>query len=458
MGESIKSNFLLLLLIVGIWGVAGWGNLGIAFPSTRPMGDVNGDGTTDRKDLQRVLRAVAGLVHLTPEQMVLADVAPKPGIGNRLIGDGLVTLEDARRLLLYIHGRISLQALGPEPVVETCAGSGPSGFTAGGWVDGPAHQARFFSPFDVALDPRGNLYVADWFHSLIRKITPQGEVITLAGRPGSRKGVGGFADGPGDQAWFNHPESLTFGPDGFLYVADSANHRIRRVNPDTGEVITYAGTGRRGLVDGPRQEAEFNWPAYIRSDKEGNLYIADKLNHAIRKITSEGIVLTLAGNGRRGFRDGPGSVAQFNEPKGVDVDDQWVYVADGSNHAVRRVSKREGNTFTLFVSDLPGTEGFFENPMGIAVTPEGILFLADWVHQTILVWQKSSRVQLLAGKLDEYGYRDGPASMARFFSPMGLVYDPQRSALYVADTENQRIRVLRFKEIPALPYCRREEE
>jgi sugar lactone lactonase YvrE len=210
-----------------------------------------------------------------------------------------------------------------------------------GYADGSAHEARFADPFGVAVGTDGSLYVADAGESnRIRKITPQGSVATLAG------GREGFADGSGAGASFNTPSALALDAAGNLYVADTGNNRVRKVTPE-GIVTTLAGDGAAGFVDGPATQARFDAPVGVAVDKDGQVYVADTYNDRVRVITKEGLVRTLAGSGVPGSADGAGASASFDTPCGVAVSDAGeVYVSDTGNGRLRKVTK-DGQVTTL---------------------------------------------------------------------------------------------------------------
>lgn len=327
--------------------------------------------------------------------------------------------------------------------VTTLAGS------TEGFADGQGADARFIQPTDVAVDIAGNVYVAD-SNDRIRKITPAGLVSTLAGNDES-----GFADGQGAAARFNGLSGIAVDSAGNIYVADRENHRIRKITP-TGLVTTLAGSGGfreggGGFADGQGNTALFFYPGGIAVDSAGNIYIADGLNHRIRRITPDGAVSTLAGR-FRGFRDALGEplLAMFNWPTGIAVDsDGNLYVADMGNNSVRKITTaRSVNVLTL----TRNTQGFsdgqvavaqFNNLTNIAVDSVGNIYIADSQNHRIRMITPAGFVTTLAGSggfgWDEGGFADGQGADARFNIPGGIAVDSVGN-IYVADVFNHRIR------------------
>ena len=220
----------------------------------------------------------------------------------------------------------------PSGVVTTLAGAaGQTGST-----DGTGVAASFNYPFGVAVDSSGNVYVADTYGSTIRKITPAGAVTTLAGKteePGS-------SDGTGADASFSNPIGVAVDSNGNVYVADAGNATIRKIT-SAGVVTTLAGAaGLAGSADGPGADARFNYPEGVAVDSNGNVYVADTNNSLIRKITGAGVVTTFAGTAEQlGTEDGKGVAARFYYPIGVAVDSSgYVYVADTENHTIRKIT------------------------------------------------------------------------------------------------------------------------
>lgn len=221
-----------------------------------------------------------------------------------------------------------------------------------GGMNGTDEGARLGEPIGVATDVAGNVYIADYWNNIIRKITPAGVMTTLAGTAG----VKGSADGIGANARFGSPTGVATDVAGNVYVADYWNHTIRKVTP-MGVVSTLAGTpGMKGSRDGVGAEALFNYPEGVATDAASNVYVADTHNHTIRKITPDGVVTTLAGTaGVDGSMDGDGVMASFNFPFGVCADAAGnVYVGENANsHTIRKITPAGAVTTVVAHADLP---------------------------------------------------------------------------------------------------------
>jgi DNA-binding beta-propeller fold protein YncE len=241
------------------------------------------------------------------------------------------------------------------------------------------------NPEGLALDPlTGNVYVADTKNHQIKVLTPEGAIAVVAGA-----GSPGFVDGLGTSAAFKEPRGLVFDTERrLLYVADSANHAVRRVTLE-GVVTTVAGSGQPGDRSGIGTDALFKEPRGVAVDITGNLYVADAGNHKIRRVATDGAVVTVAGSGREGFADGQAAEARFAGPEGISVDlgSGVVYVADTGNSRIRKIA--DGVVTTLAgtgdrgLTDGPAPHARFHSPHGVVLGDAGNLFIADTGNNVI---------------------------------------------------------------------------
>ncbi|MEI6395913.1 MAG: cadherin-like beta sandwich domain-containing protein, partial [Verrucomicrobiota bacterium] len=315
--------------------------------------------------------------------------------------------------------------------VSTLAGS------SDGNADGTGAAAKFSYPAGTAVDASGNVYVADVYNNLIRKITPTGVVTTLAGS------TPGFANNTGALAKFNQPWGVAVDASGNVYVADYNNSLIRKVTA-AGVVTTLAGSGVAGFANGAAATAQFSSPRGVAVDASGNVYVADYNNHRIRKITPTGEVTTLAGSGVAGSANGTGVAAQFNYPNGVAVDASTnVYVGDTANYLIRKI-KPTGEVTTLAGSggagsaNGTGVAAKFNYPCGVAVDASTNVYVADQDNHCIRMVTAAGVVTTLAGSTPS-GSVDGTVGAAKFYSPYGVALDASGS-VYVGDAGNNRIR------------------
>lgn len=324
----------------------------------------------------------------------------------------------------------------PEKIVSIVAGSGRRGLQ-----DGPASLARFAWPTGIAVNRKGDQFVADYENHVIRKIDRFGWVTTFAGQ-----GIPGFADGKGREALFHGPDTIAIDSEDNLYVADADNFRIRKITPE-GMVSTVAGSGKRGNQEGPAEEAEFVYPTGVAVAPDGSLYVADRGAHRIKRVTPTGIVMIVAGTGEQGYQDSLAYFSKFNQPMTVAADNGGnIYVADAGSHTIRRIGS-DGNVITVAGSGEPGyRDGLREAaqffwPTGVIVDVEGNLIVSDSKnHRIRKVLLPQGRVNTLAGN-GRPGFIDGMGLSAGFDFPTGIGIDSTGN-IYVADSANHRIRAI----------------
>jgi len=303
------------------------------------------------------------------------------------------------------------------PRISLLAGDGHVGLQ-----DGPAAQARFADPYGLALNTQGLLYVADaGDNNRIRVVQPDGSVSTLAGSSE------GFADGAGSAARFHTPSGLALDAAGNLYVADTGNHAIRKVSPE-GQVSTLAGTGTAGYRDGPGAQAQFNGPIGVAVDAAGRVLVADTYNDRIRAITPDGQVITLAGGDLPGDADGPADLARFDTPCAIAVDAQGqVWIADTRNDALRRLDV-QGNVTTVARPDPHDDQAWLRRPVSLVVQPDGTLLVAALRRGAVLHVSPQGEVRAL---LAEDAMRfSRPTALVLALGPRVLVADAASARLH----------------------------
>lgn len=379
---------------------------------------------------------------------VVTTLAGTPGVAGRADGVGTAALFNAPQgIAVAADGTVyvsdtnnsTLRKIAVNGTVTTLAGS-PGQIGA---ADGTGSAASFNYPTGLAVDAAGNIYVADFDNSEIRKVTPAGAVSTFVGSAAQT----GNADGQGSAARFDHPMGVAVDGAGNIYVMDTSSQTIRLVSP-AGIVSTRAGTtGLGGRADGVGAAARFFYATGIAATSTGTVYVADTGNHALRVMTASGAVGTLAGSaGLSGSADGTGSAALFAYPAGIALDGSGnVFVADHDNDVIRKITP--GGSVTTFAgaAGLPGSaDGVggaarFSDPTAVAVDGGGNVFVADAGNSTIRKITAGGSVTTFAGLAGVGGSADGVGSAARFNAPQGVAADSVGN-VYVADTNNNTVR------------------
>ena len=341
-------------------------------------------------------------------------------------------------------GNAVIRKVATDGTITTVAGANAVGLAGDG---GAAVKAAMNSPYSVALDSSGNIFIADYGNNRIRRVdNTSGNISTIAGT----NNIGFAGDGSAAANAILHlPTGVALDSSGNVYFADSLNNRIRKIAGTT--ISTVAGNGGvSSSGDGfPASSAQLNTPLGVAVDAAGNLYIADSLNNAIRKVSASGVMSTFAGNSVPGSSGDGGAptAAQLNGPRGVAVDAAGnVYVADTLNHKVRIIAGGVINTFAG-----SGTAGFsgdgaaaasaaLNAPFGVAVDGAGNVYIAEFGNNRVRKVDSKGIITTVAGTgVSAYGGDGGPALSAQLNGPQGVAVDSAGN-LYIADTENNRVR------------------
>ncbi|WP_028982467.1 T9SS type A sorting domain-containing protein [Sporocytophaga myxococcoides] len=335
------------------------------------------------------------------------------------------------------NGTISITSSGAQDVIlnftgETIPNTASPTIMKGIYVSTIASGLK---PVGVVADSDGNLFVADGSNHVIKKISKDGTITVLAGA-----GTSGFADGKGIEAKFSYPSGIAIAKNGDLYITDSNNHRIRKVTQD-GEVSTIAGTGTSGSLEGAAASAQFYNPSGIAIDIYGNIFVADKNNSKIRKISTDLIVSTVG-------------ATSFNYPSGVAADlNGNIYVADQSNQKIKKITA--DGTISIIAGTSAGyldgnaLSSKFNYPSALTVDAEGNIYVSDMNNYMIRKILPTGVVVTLGGSASSSGSVDGVGTSAVFSSPQGLTTD-LKGNVYVADVGSGKIRKLSAYQMPGL--------
>ena len=371
-----------------------------------------------------------------------------PAVDAQLWSPSRVAVDGAGNLFFADSGNDRIRKVDSAGVITTVAGTEDRG------DGGPAVNARLYRPSGVAVDGAGNAFIADSFNDRIRKVDATGTISTVAGT--GRTGFGGDG-GPAVNARLYRPSGVAVDGVGNVFIADSFNDRIRKVDA-TGTISTVAGTGRTGFGGGdggPAVQARLSHPNDVAVDGAGNLFIADSFNDRIRKVDATGTISTVAGTGRSGFGGdgGPAVNARLSRPSGVAVDGAGnLFIADMDNNRIRKVDASgtistvagtgEGRFGGFSGDGGPAVQAQLHGPRGVAVDGAGNVFIADRDNYRIRKVDSAGVITTVAGTgVRGYSGDGGPASQAQLSNPEGVAVDGADN-LFIADSGNDRIRKL----------------
>ena len=346
-----------------------------------------------------------------------------------------------------------------EYIINTVVGNGHFGYSGDGGI---ALAAQILRPYNIAVDNNGTLYIADMDNYRIRKVDTIGIITTFAGN-----GIKGFSgdDGMATAAQLGRVYGITVDHHGNVYLADFLEHRVRKIET-TGIITTLAGNGQAGYSgdNGPAISAQLNQPQGITIDNEGNLYLADSGNHRIRKIDNYGIITTIAGDGSTeiigtsitgpiyegtyGGDGEPATTAQLNYPTDIAIDSlNNLYITDTNNNRLRKIDT--SGIITTFLGD--GSEEQLNHPTGITIDNHNNLYLADTKNHLIRKLDPQGLMTIIAGNgAQGYNSDKEPATLTKLNYPRGITVD-RAGKIYLADSENHRIRQLNWIEnLPSL--------
>jgi trimeric autotransporter adhesin len=429
---------------------AAWG---LAFDSAGSLfisDDIPGDDFNP--DAVRIRKVTSDGIITTVAGIGAPGLSPDTGDGGpatnaQFAVSGSLAVDTAGNL--YFSDYLRMRKVSPEGIITTFAGNGSLGYSGDG---GPAVNAQinatFYGPA-LAADSAGNVYLADTGNHRIRKIAPDGTISTTAGDGGDCCFSGD--GGPAINAQLFTPAGVAVGSDGTVFIADTFNNRIRQID-SSGVITTIAGTGQPWPESGDGGQgtsAAVNWPTGIKLDGSGNLYIAEAGNMRVRKLSRNGVITTVAGNGTSGYNGDSGAAidAQLSWPKDIASDGQGnLYIADTANNVIRMVSS-SGVITTIAGTGQSGFSGdggaaiaaTMNLPSGLAVDGAGNLFIADTNNFRVRKITAAGLITTVAGTGTKGRSGDnGPAIAAQLTGPTGLAFD-QAGNLFIGDSASVRI-------------------
>ena len=344
-----------------------------------------------------------------------------------------VAVDAAGNVFILDSGNHRVLKATPDGSIANYAGTGFPAFTGDG---GPATQASINFPYGIALDSKGDLFIADSGNQVIRAVTPDGNIQTVAGIP-KRSGCNG--DGFPSATAFNYPSGLAVDAAGSLYVADAQNHVVREITQpftSNAKVTTIAGTCVPGYSGdgGQARNAQLSLPRGVAIDAQGNVLIADSGNSRIRIVNAQGSIATMAGSDHASGDGGPATAAHLFAPSGMAIDSAGnVYISDTNNNRIRRVAN--DGTISIFASSLNA-------PNGLAFDSAGALYVAETNAHAIRKIANGA-VTTVAGTPGQYGNKgdEGAAADAQLETPNAVAFD-RAGNMYIADSGNNRVRVV----------------
>lgn len=334
-----------------------------------------------------------------------------------------------------------IRRVGTDGIITTFAGNGTAGFAGDG---GRAINARLSSPLTIATDSRGNLFINDYSNARLRRVDSNGNIDTVAGYGRNEAGP----DGNALRTSFADPESMAADAEGGLYIAELSGNRVRRLTPQ-GEVITIAGSGQSGFAGdgGSAAQALLSHPGGVAVERDGSVLIVDTGNYRVRRINRQGVIQTIAGNGSQGYADGTANQAGFRNPVGVAVNGAGeIFIADRDSFRVRKIASNAVSTVAgngeLQTSQDGGSavNAPLNTPFGVAFDRDGNMLIADTEASVVRRITPSGIVRTIAGNgAKEFSGDRGPSVQAGLAGPRSANADC-RGRVIIADTGNAVIR------------------